>query len=95
METAHARQTIWMTALATTSLYLHLRKNELKLHFKRLGSQVFHNLFNHHLCFFSKLLNRSVSHSGEFFKIFKRCSLDGFHKYKMSMGLYNGKFPVA
>ena len=26
---------------------------------------------------------------------FFRCSLDDFHKYKMSMGLNNGKKPVA
>ena len=26
-----------------------------------------------------------------FSRFFKRCSLDDFHKYKMSMGLYNGR----
>ena len=31
---------------------------------------------------------------GRNFPDLKRCSLDDFHKYKMSMGLYNGKKPV-
>ena len=36
-----------------------------------------------------------MRHLGEFFQIFKQCSLDDFHKYKMSMGLDDGKKPVA
>ena len=27
---------------------------DIIVHFKRLGSRVFHDLFNHYLCFFSK-----------------------------------------
>ena len=27
------------------------------------------------------------------FSRFKRCSIDDFHDYKMSMGLYNGENP--
>ena len=37
------------------------------------------------------LQDRSIRHLGEFFQIFKRCSLDDFQKCKMSMGLYNRK----
>ena len=34
------------------------------------------------------LKKRSMRHLGEFSQIFKRCSLDFFHEYKMFMGLY-------
>ena len=39
--------------------------------------------------------NRSIRHLGEFVQIFKQCSLDDFHQYRMSMGLYNWKKNVA
>ena len=42
-----------------------------------------------------KLKNRSRRHLGEFFPTCKRCSLEDFHNYKMAMGLYNVKKPIA
>ena len=56
------------------------------VHFKRLGSHGFHDTLNHYLCFFSKH-DKYCKVS----QIFKRCSLNDFHKYKTSMGLHNGK----
>ena len=41
------------------------------------------------------LKKRSIRRLGEFSQIFKRCSLDDFHTYKMFMGLYIWKKPVA
>ena len=39
-------------------------------------------------------MNTAKQKHGAFECIFKPCSLDDFYKYKMSMGLYNGKNPL-
>ena len=66
------------------------------VHFTRLGRQGFYDVVNRYLCFFSKhneYCKTEAKHFAEFFQIFKQCFLDDFHKYKMSMGLYNGTKP--
>ena len=55
------------------------------VHFKRLGSQGFHDLLNHYLCFFNEYCKTEVLDIRvNFSRFFKRCS-DDFHKYKMSI----------
>ena len=55
--------------------------------------------FNHYLCFFSKHSEYCKTEAQDIWlnvsRFFKRCSLDDFHKYEMSMVLYNGKKHIA
>ena len=58
----------------------------------------FHNLCNHYLCFFSKHNEYCKAEAYiwvNFSRFLKRCSLDDFHTYKMSMGFYNGEKRVG
>ena len=78
---------------------MRLRTNVYYSAFQTLRSRGFHDLIDHYLWFFFQnimnTVNRSLKHYAEFFQIFRRCSLGVFHQYKMSMGLYNGRKPVA
>ena len=69
------------------------------VHFKRLDSRGFHDLFNHYLSFFTKHYEYCKTEAKDiwviFSRFFKQCSFDDFHKYKIAMALYNGKKPIA
>ena len=39
------------------------------------------------------LQNRSIGYLGEPLQIFEQLSLEDFHEYKMSMGLFSGEKP--
>ena len=63
---------------------------------KLVKLQGFHDLFYHYLCFFSKRNEYcKTSIWVNFSRFIKRCHLDDFHKYKMSMGLSDGEKHVA
>ena len=61
--------------------------------FKRLGRRGFHDLFYRNI--FPSHKRYEYFKTAIFSRSFEPRSLDDFHEYKKSVGLYNGKNPVV
>ena len=69
------------------------------VHFKRLGSRVFHDSFNQYVFFFSKIVHVAKQMQYTLERILSDFLRDGFliffKSIEMSMELYNGEKSVA